>query len=175
MQPLSPSALQAPISMLDKTPGVLELLELLLRDLAEDVLDWKPAAERWSISEVLSHMVMIERVYEQRAQRIVVEDRPALRRYEPPTEGEPRESAREHLEEFVPLRRGFVLFLHSVPSSAAERTGQHSELGTVTLGQMLHELANHDLGYLRQIAELYRAHSFYPYAGPYQRYSNPKP
>jgi hypothetical protein len=40
---------------------------------------------------------------------------------------------------------------------------------------MLHELANHDLGHLRQIAELDRAHSFYPHAGPFQKYSNPKP
>jgi uncharacterized damage-inducible protein DinB len=172
MQPLSPATLQAPVALLDKTPG---LLELLLRDLPEEVLDWKPAARRWSITEVLGHMVMIEKLYEQRARRIVVEEHAALRKYEPPAEGERKKSAREHLQEFVPLRRAFLFYLRSVPCSAAGRTGQHAELGTVTLGQMLHELANHDLGHLRQIAELYRARSFYPYAGPYQRYSNPKP
>lgn len=172
MQPLSPSALQAPVSMLEKTPG---LLELLLRDVPDDVLDWKPGAERWSISEVLGHMVMIEKLYEQRARRIVAEEHPALRKYEAPAEGEAKKPAREHLEEFVSLRRAFVFYLRSVPCSAAGRAGQHAELGTVTLGQMLHELANHDLGHVRQIAELYRARSFYPHAGPYQRYSNPKP
>jgi hypothetical protein len=70
MQPLSPATLQAPVALLDKTPG---LLELLLRDLPEEVLDWKPAARRWSITEVLGHMVMIEKLYEQRARRIVVD------------------------------------------------------------------------------------------------------
>jgi hypothetical protein len=45
----------------------------------------------------------------------------------------------------------------------------------ITLSQMLNEWASHDLGHLRQIAELYRAHAFHPHAGPFQRYSNPKP
>jgi len=48
-------------------------------------------------------------------------------------------------------------------------------LGEITLHQMLSEWASHDLGHLRQIAELYRAHAFHPYVGPFQKYSNPKP
>ncbi|HKN25003.1 MAG TPA: DinB family protein [Candidatus Acidoferrum sp.] len=171
MQPLSPAPIQAPISMLEKTPG---LLELLLRDLPVEVLEWKPAADRWSITEVLGHMAMIEKLYEQRARRIVLEDSPTLAKHEGPVEGQ-KKSARQHMEEFVPLRRAFVFYLHSVPAAAAGRAGQHAELGTVTLSQMLHELANHDLGHLKQIAELYRAHTFYPHAGPFQKYSNPKP
>jgi hypothetical protein len=173
MQPLSPAPIHAPISLLDKTPT---LLEVLLRDLPADLLQWKPAADRWSIVEVLGHMVVIEKLYEQRARRIMLEDSPALPKYEPPADAEiEKKSARQHLEEFVPLRRAFVFYLHSVPAAAAERTGQHAELGPLTLSQILHELANHDLGHLRQIAELYRAHAFHPYAGPLQKYSNPKP
>jgi DinB superfamily len=173
MQPLSPAPIQAPISMLEKTPP---LLELLLRDVPADVLQWKPAAERWSIAEVLGHLVMIEKLYEHRARRIMLEESPALPKYEPPAEGEARKkSARQHMEEFVPLRRAFVFYLHSIPAASAGRTGQHAELGRISLSQMLHELANHDLGHLRQIAEQYRARSFYPYGGPFQKYSNPKP
>ena len=169
-----PSApIQVPVSMLEKTPG---LLELLLRDVPVDVLEWKPRAERWSIAEVLGHLVMIEKLYEQRARRMVLEESPVLPRYVPPAEGEvAKKSARQHMEEFVPLRRAFVFYLHSVPSAAAARAAQHAELGTISLSQMLHELANHDLGHLRQIAELYRAHSFYPHAGPFQKYSSPRP
>jgi hypothetical protein len=173
MQPLSPAPIHAPVSMLEKTPG---LLELLLRDLPVDVLDWKPAPERWSIAEVLAHIMMIEKLYEQRTRRIVLEEAPILPRYVPPPESEVKnKSARQHLEEFVPLRRAFAFYLHSVPAAAAGRIGHHAELGTISLSQMLHELANHDLGHLRQIAELYRAQSFYPHAGPFQKYSNPRP
>jgi DinB superfamily len=173
MQPLSPSPLQAPISMLEKTPAVLQLL---LGDLPVDVLEWKPAPERWSIAEVLEHMVMIEKLYEERARQIVLEDSPALPKYEAPENPQQTEkTAGQLLDQFVPLRRAFAFYLHSIPSTAGGRTGHHAELGTVTLSQMLHELANHDLGHLRQIAELYRAHSFYPHGGPFQKYSNPKP
>jgi uncharacterized damage-inducible protein DinB len=173
MQPVCAAPIQSPISLLEKTPGILELL---LRDLPPGVLHWKPGAERWSIGEVLVHMDVIEKLYEQRAKRMMLEMSPALPRFESPSMEElQKKSARQHLEEFVALRRAFVFYLHSVPSTAAGRTGQHHELGTVTLSQMLHELANHDLGHLRQIAELYRAQAFHPYSGPFQKYSNPKP
>jgi hypothetical protein len=173
MQPLSPAPIQAPISLLDKTPAILEIL---LRDLPPETLQWKPAADRWSIAEVLDHMLVIEKLYEQRARRIVLEDSPNLTKYVVLPEAElQKKSLRRYLEEFVPLRRTFVFYLHSVPAHAAARTGNHAELGTINLSQMLHELANHDLGHLRQIAELYRAHVFHPHAGPFQKYSNPKP
>jgi len=159
--------------MLEKTPG---LLELLLRDLPAEVLEWKPAADRWSIAEVLAHLLMIEQLYERRARRMVIEESPALARYAPPAESEvSKKTARQCLEELVALRRAFVFFLHSVPSAAGARTGIHPEMGTITLSQMLHELANHDLGHIRQIAELYRAYCFYPHAGPFRRYSQPRP
>jgi len=173
MQPVPVVPIQAPISLLEKTPG---LLELLLRDLPQDLLQWKPAPDRWSIAEVLGHMAVIEQLYEQRARRIVVEESPSLPPYIAPPESELQQKpARQHLEKFVALRRAFVFYLHSVPSAAAARAGRHHELGTITLSEMLHELASHDLGHLRQIAELYRAHAFHPFAGPFQRYSNPKP
>jgi len=173
MQPVSVVPLQAAVSLLEKTPG---LLELLLRDVPQDVLEWKPAPERWSILEVLTHMVAIEELYEQRTRRMVLDDSPALPPYVEPEEMKlNRKTVRQKLEQFTGLRRAFVYYLHSIPSTAAARTGRHHEMGTVTLSQMLHELANHDLGHLRQIAELYRARSFYPHAGPFQKFSNPKP
>jgi hypothetical protein len=173
MQPVSVVPIQAPVTLLEKTPGILELL---LRDVPQELLEWKPAPDRWSIGEVLGHMSVIEQLYEQRARKIVVDESPVLPPYVAPEGSELRKmTARQHLERFVGLRRAFVFYLHSIPSAAAARTGRHYEMGAITLSQMLHELANHDLGHFRQIAELYRAHAFYPYAGPFQKFSNPKP
>jgi hypothetical protein len=173
MQPASIAPIQAPISLLEKTPG---LLELLLRDVPQELLEWQPGPERWSITQVVGHMVVIEQLYEQRARRMVIDDSPALPPYVAPSESELQQTqARQHLEKFAAQRRAFVFYLHAIPSTAGARTGRHHEMGTITLSQMLHELANHDLGHLRQIAELYRAYAFYPYAGPFQRYSHPKP
>ncbi len=173
MQSASAASIQSPISLLEKTPGILEIL---LRDLSPDLLEWKPAPDRWSIAEVLAHMTVIEGLYKQRAKLIMLENSPSLPRFVPHSEAEAQQKpAVRHLEEFTVLRRAFVVYLHSIRNSAGSRTGQHYEMGTITLSQMLHELANHDLGHLRQIAELYRAYAFHPHAGPFRRYSNPKP
>jgi DinB superfamily len=175
MQAISPrtSALQQPISLLEKTPAILELL---LRDVPEELLEWKPAADRWSIAEVLAHLLVIEQLYGDRAKQIVVDDNPKLMKYIPPEAAEiHRKTARQHLADFVALRQAHFFFWHGIPSLAASRTGEHPELGPISLSQLLNELANHDLGHLRQIAELYRAKAFYPHGGPLQRYSNPKP
>jgi hypothetical protein len=173
MQAQSALTLHAPVSLLEKTPAILEIF---LRDLPADLVQWKPAPDRWSIREVLAHLVVIEQLYESRARRIVMEDNPALTKYVATGESEVRKkSADEHLEQLVTMRRAFVFYLHSVPSASGSRIGQHPALGQINLSQMLHELANHDLGHLRQMAEIYRGYAFYPHVGPFQRYSRPQP
>ena len=173
MQVLSPAPIQAPISLLEKTPGILELL---VHDVSPEVLQWKPTPERWSIQEVLAHLAVIEQIYSKRVRRIVMEEDPVLIKYVAPSEGEiQQKTAREHLEHFIALRRAHIVFLHTIPATAASRTGRHPEMGPVSVSHLLHELANHDLAHLRQMAELYRAHAFYPHAGPFQKYSQLKP
>jgi hypothetical protein len=172
MQTARAGAMQHAIALLEKTPI---LFETLLRDVSAELLQWKPAPDRWSISEVLSHLADSERVLSERARRLVEEDSPALKAYEQPEGGYAQGSAAEHLARFTAMRHATLTFLKAVPAAAGSRTGLHSEIGTITLGEMLNEWASHDLGHLRQIAELFRAHAFHPYAGPFQRYSNPKP
>jgi DinB family protein len=175
MQPVLVGSIQPAISLLEKTP---KILETLLCDLSGELLHWKPAPDRWSISEVLAHLSDLEQLYAERSRRMVSEDSPALQKYDQaqsPGGDYSRGSAGEHLAHFVRARRSSTGFLKGLPASAGERTGIHSELGCVTLSQMLNEWALHDLGHLRQIAELYRAHAFHPHAGPFQKYSNPRP
>ena len=175
-EPASTRSIQPALSLLEKTPI---LLETMLRDLPDELLEWKPAKDRWSIAEVLGHLADIEMVYADRTRRIVTEDAPRLQKYDPAGTvvfGDyVRGTATENLAFFVKSRRATVILLRSIPADSGERGATHSELGHITLHQMLSEWASHDLGHLRQIAELYRARAFHPYAGPLQRYSNPKP
>jgi hypothetical protein len=176
MQPASATEIQPAISLLEKTP---QLLETLLGDLPGELLHWKPKPDRWSISEVLGHLAALEQVYAERVMRMVAEDCPPLAKYDlagATARGEyARGSAGENLALFTRTRRSTLALLTELPASAGARTGVHSELGTVTLANMLNEWANHDLGHLRQIAELYRARAFYPNSGPFMKYSNPQP
>jgi DinB superfamily len=153
MQPASAVDIQPAVSLLGKTP---QLLETLLGDLPGELLHWKPRPDRWSISEVLAHLAALEQVYAERVLRIMAEDSPPLAKYD-------LDGAKA------------LALLAGLPPSAGARTAVHSELGTVTLVQLLNEWANHDLGHLRQISELYRARAFHPHSGPFMKYSNPQP
>jgi len=168
--------IKVPLELLEKTPV---LLETMLGGLSPDLLQWKPALDRWSISEVLHHLSHIEPVFADRVRRMITEDKPSLMRYTQPHLSDPSfyasGLAAEHLAHLTDARRDIVGFIKTAPASAATRSGHHSELGTITVSNMLHEWASHDLGHIRQIAELYRARAFHPHAGPFQQYSHPKP
>src|SRR5437773_10933932 len=69
MQPATASEIQPAISLLGKTP---QLLETLLGDLPDDLLRWKPKPDRWSISEVLAHLAALEQVYTERVRRMEI-------------------------------------------------------------------------------------------------------
>ena len=164
------------VALLGKTP---QLLETLLGDLPGALLHWKPGPDRWSISEVLAHLAALEQVYAERVLRIMAEDSPPLVKYDldgaKARQEYSRGGAGEHLALFKRARRSSLALLTGLPPSAGARTANHSELGTITLAQLLNEWANHDLGHLRQMEELYRAHAFHPNAGPFMKYSNPQP
>jgi len=144
-----------------------------------ETFTWKPAPDRWSIAEVLKHLLGIDGVYTARAQRMLIEESPKFEKYDPAAASSEthslRHSGEDDLVAFVEARGGTVAFLSMLPPSAGQRSAQHAEIGKFTLSEMLHEWANHDLGHLRQIAELFRAREFYLYAGSFQKYSNPKP
>lgn len=176
MQPASAIDIEPAVSLLGKTP---QLLETLLGDLPADVLDWKPKPERWSVSEILAHLAALEQVYAERVRRIMAEDSPRLAKYDldgaKARQEYSRGSADENLEHFTRLRRASLALLAGLPPSACAHTAIHSELGVITLAHLLNEWANHDLGHLRQIEELYRARAFHPHSGPFMKYSNPQP
>lgn len=169
-------SIQPAVSLLEKTPI---LIETMLRDLPDDLLNWKPAADRWSIGEVLGHLGDIEMVYADRTRRMVTEEGPSLPKYDAAAtvvSGDyVRGSAMQNLAFFLKLRRATIVLLRSISPDSGVREATHSELGRITLHEMLSEWASHDLGHIRQIAELYRAKAFHPFAGPFQKYSKPKP
>jgi hypothetical protein len=72
-------------------------------------------------------------------------------------------------DHFEGQRGNNVDYLRSLPATAGGRRAIHREYGEITLAQMLHEWALHDLGHIRQIAELVRARKYLDGAGPMGR------
>ncbi len=157
------------LELLDSTP---DILRGLMSELTDEDARWKPAEDRFSIAEVLAHLSHSEdHCYRMRLDRFLSEERPE---FEPDDaqmyldlyrNANPAD-AFDHFEE---QRENNVDYLRELPASAGDRRAIHREYGEITLSQMLHEWALHDLGHIRQIAELVRARRYLGAAGPMGR------
>jgi hypothetical protein len=74
--------------------------------------------------------------------------------------------AEDSFDHFEEQRETNVEFLRTLPRNAGERRARHKTAGEITLQQMLHEWCMHDLGHIRQVAELVRARKHWAQAGP---------
>jgi hypothetical protein len=162
--------------LLEQTPIIIEKILIAA---ARDSLHWKPAPERWSISEVLAHITEVEGVFLSRAKAMVEQENPRIEAYDQNAAyAAGRYSggdATEHLRKFCHERDRSLSYLRYLPPTAALRRAQHAEIGPINLGQMLSSWASHDLGHIRQIAELYRAHAFHSKMGEFRRFDHVKP
>ena len=158
---------------LDTLSSTLRVIDGLIDGMTRDDLDWTPAPGRWSIGEVLMHLAHVEEIcFVRRGKAILAEENPPLEPYnvEDFTSADwgfsgDSLAALAHLRD---LRRGILDLLESQPATAGDRAGVHEELGRITLAELLNEWAFHDLGHIRQIAEIVRARRYHPGMGPFR-------
>lgn len=154
------------LDLLEATPAILRGL---MTEISEEDARWKPAPDRFSIAEVLAHLSHSEgHCYRARVDKFLAEEMPEL---------EP-DDAQMHLElyknadpeedfgHFEDQRETNLELLRGLPAEAGKRKAKHLAAGEITLSNMLHEWALHDLGHIRQIAELVRARKYLAGAGP---------
>ncbi len=156
--------------VLASTPATLRNI---VETAAADELNWRPSGERWSIAMVLAHLADVEQNgFVARFQAITAQDDPFLPSYDQwALFRAPRAfDARQELDRFEGRRTRTLAWLRALPDAVRARTGRHEELGVISFDHLLHEFAFHDLGHVRQAAELYRSRAFYPRMGAFQQY-----
>jgi hypothetical protein len=144
----------------------------------EEDARWKPAPDRFSVAEVLAHLSHSEaHCYRLRLDRFVKEDRPELELDDAQMHLDLYRNAdpEDEFDHFEEQREDNVDYLRDLPVEAGERKAIHKSVGEITLNQMLHEWVLHDLGHIRQVAELVRARKFLAGAGPLGKDYNLKP
>ena len=154
------------LDLLEATPAIVRGL---MSGISDEDARWKPAPDRFSIAEVLAHLSHSEgHCYRARVDKFLSEEMPEL---------EP-DDAQMHLElyknadpeedfgHFEDQRETNIELLRRLPAETGARKARHLAAGEITLSQMLHEWALHDLGHVRQIAELVRARKYLAGAGP---------
>jgi hypothetical protein len=153
------------LDLLEVTP---EILRGLMCELSEEDSRWKPAPDRFCVAEVLAHLSHSEgHCYRLRVDRFLNENLPELE----PDDAQMHldlyrdRDAEDEFAHFEEQRQTNVEFLRSLSAEAAGRRARHPEAGEITLAEMLHEWALHDIGHIRQIAELVRARKYLAGAG----------
>jgi hypothetical protein len=154
------------LDLLAATPAIVRGL---LSEISLEDARWKPGPDRFSIAEVLCHLSHSDsHCYRARLDRFLDEEMPE---FEP-------DDAQMHLElykkadpekelgRFQEGREANITSLRGLPAEAGNRQALHRAAGEITLSQMLHEWALHDLGHIRQISELVRARKYLAGAGP---------
>ena len=165
------------IAQLEATPGILRAL---LDGLTPAQTQWKAVPDRFSIAEVIEHLSHAEgHAFRDRIERMVQEDNPTLQEYDQNAfaaagqySGRDAEDSFDHWED---QREDAVEYLRSLPEITGARKAVHENLGSITVSEQLNEWAFHDLGHIRQIAEIVRTILFYPHMGPFRAEYTVKP
>lgn len=136
-----------------------------------ELLGRQPLSNEWSALECLQHLVDTERsVFPARVNYLLAgQDLPAFDPDSQGTEAQASHPPEELAREFARLRSESLKLLEQVNATHLDRSGRHQELGTVTLGELVHEWAAHDLMHTVQ-AERAVMQPFIAGCGPWQSY-----
>jgi len=127
--------------------------------LGPDALRWRPREGEWSLTEVMAHLVDLERtVFLPRVRRMAVEDVPEFETFDLEAWGRARDHrARDFAAElaaFGQARETMLALLQDLPAGAAARRGLSGHFGPVTLAQYATHAVDHDLEHLGQMRDL---------------------
>ncbi|MDQ6644290.1 MAG: DinB family protein [Chloroflexota bacterium] len=141
----------------------------MTKTLPIDLLNRRPAVGEWSATECLIHLFDTEHIFPTRVQALLAEQ--AIPAFDPELQGTKNiaSSPEQLASEFASLRQASLAGLGVVTSQDFTRSAEHGELGTVTLGQLLHEWAAHDLTHTIQ-AERAIMQPFIQGSGPWRFY-----
>jgi uncharacterized damage-inducible protein DinB len=150
------------------TAGHLDLVEplrALPRQLAEAVsglteaqLRYRPAPETWCIRELVGHLRDAAEVYHKRLYMMSTQTDPVLEPYDPDAyardHGYLERDVDEMLQGLAEHRALTVQLLTSLVNWNWARTGQHLEMGRMSIRQLVEHMVEHEAGHLAAVRRL---------------------
>lgn len=135
-----------------------ETLERLLQNLPDKKADSGYAAGKWSIKELISHIIDTERVFSYRTLRFARKDRTALAGFEQDdfvkASGANKRTLRSLLDEFKYLRMSNVLLYESINKSSWHWTGEANNV-EVSVRALIYITAGHVQHHTKILQERY--------------------
>ena len=144
--------------------------ENMVQSLPVELLTRQPALGEWSALDCLQHILDTEIVFSARLKYFMAgQDFPA---FNPDKEGAPLSSTPSPAEmaaQFSRMRKDNLATLAALTPADLKRRARHADLGMVSLEEMVHEWAAHDLNHTVQ-AERAIMQPFILGSGPWQIY-----
>ena len=144
-----------PLEVQAATPGKLERL---IKGLSMTKLRERPAADKWSISEIVAHLGDAEIVTGFRMRLILGAPGASIAAYDQDawvTSGHyEKRDPRKSVEQFRVVREANLALLKSLTSEQWRQYGIHSERGQETIEHIVRLYAGHDVNHLQQIEKI---------------------
>ncbi len=143
--------------------------------LSGDAMRWHPADGEWCVNEVLGHMIEAERrgfagqilrILEQPGRQLETWDQVAVQRERHDCDRD----GRELLEELASMREDGLRMLDDLRPKQLELSGEHPDVGTLRVIDLLHEWPHHDRAHVQQVLKNTQAY-VWPHMGNARRFS----
>lgn len=132
-----------------------ELVAMSMTGCAGAELDFVPGPGRWSVRQIVCHLADAEIVGAMRFRQTIAEDNPAVQWYDEKAWAENLDYAKRKvspvIETFRRIRGENYELLKDLPAAAYSRTCRHSELGPLTLLDLLRIYTEHAENHTRQL------------------------
>ncbi len=127
-----------------------------LESLPVDACRWTPSPGEWSVNEALGHIIESERRgFNGRIRTILAEEMPALPGWDQEViAGERRDAEKDPaalLREFESLRTESIALVSGLRPEQLERKGMHTQVGEISVRDLLHEWVHHDRNHVKQL------------------------
>ena len=133
-------------------------LERLIKGVPASKLRKRPAADKWSVSEIAAHFADVEIVVGFRMRLILGAPGSPVAAFDQDswvTSGHyEKRDPRKSVEQFRVLREANLALLKSLTPEQWKHHGMHAERGQETIEHVVRMLAGHDLNHLQQIERI---------------------
>src|SRR6266852_8922924 len=133
-------------------------LERLIKGVPTSTLRKRPAADKWSASEIVAHLGDAEIVIGFRMRMILGAPGTPIAAYDQDswvTSGHhEKRDPQKSVEQFRVVREANLALLESLTPEQWKQYGMHSERGQETIEQIVRMTAGHDINHLRQIERI---------------------
>jgi hypothetical protein len=149
-----------PLAVQAATP---KKIERLIKSVPTVRLRKRPAADKWSVSEILAHLADAEIVGGFRMRLILGAPGTPVAAFDQDswvTSGHyDKRDPRKSVEQFRVVREANLALLKSLTPEQWKHYGMHAERGQETIEHIVRMFAGHDLNHLRQIEEILKKKS----------------